>query len=347
MTGRPKVLIVDDEPENLELLLRALRKQYEVETAADGQEGREKLKSFAPDLIITDQRMPNLDGVGLLEEARKTSPDTLRIMVTGYTDTVDLVAAINRGQVWRYVVKPFAVDELKIAVQQAIERVQMIRERDSLLAELSEKNARLEKARGELEAANEGLEKRVAERTAELGAANAELKTALAQVSELARTDALTGLSNRRYFEEVLERELARALRFFRPLGLVVLDLDHFKAVNDTSGHAAGDKVLKEFGAVLQSCSRTTDFAARIGGEEFVLLLPETPIDGAEVIAARVRKTLEFQSFATTVSAGIAACPDHGTTPGDLFEAADRALYRAKGAGRNRTERADGLRGVT
>ena len=168
----------------------------------------------------------------------------------------------------------------------------------------------------------------------------------LAIAQTRAATDGLTGLPNRRAFEESLRRMVAQAGRTASPLAAVALDLDHFKSINDAHGHALGDEVLAGVGALLTSVLRTTDVAARIGGEEFVLLLPDTSRDGALVICDRVRAGIEALEFAglerrVTASLGVAVLPDDATDATGLVRAADRMLYAAKANGRNRVEITD------
>ena len=165
----------------------------------------------------------------------------------------------------------------------------------------------------------------------------------VARLEELATTDGLTGCYNKRYFNEELTSRLQAAERFGRKLSLVITDIDHFKVVNDTYGHATGDVVIREVGAILRRLKRDTDIVARFGGEEFCILCEETDSEGAVRLAERVRTELAETVFETelgklqvTCSLGVATYP---ITAGDglaLFEASDRALYVAKQAGRNR-----------
>lgn len=163
-------------------------------------------------------------------------------------------------------------------------------------------------------------------------------------IQEQSIRDSLTGLFNRRFFEEFLIRELARAGRKTHQISVVVLDLDHFKRINDTFGHSAGDMVLRRVGPVLQANVRESDIACRIGGEEFLLLLSESTLPIAVQRAERIRKALRDMSLIyedkslgpITASFGAAAYPDHGNTVEALFRAADEALYHAKRAGRDR-----------
>ncbi len=161
--------------------------------------------------------------------------------------------------------------------------------------------------------------------------------------------DPLTGLFNRRYLEETLQRELARAERHAQPTSVIVLDIDHFKRVNDDYGHDAGDIVLRAVAEVLRKAVRAEDIACRYGGEEFVLLMPGAGADIARERAERVRAAVAASTLvhadqslgALTISAGVASYPDHGDTAERLIKAADIALYKAKRSGRNRVLTAD------
>jgi diguanylate cyclase (GGDEF)-like protein len=164
----------------------------------------------------------------------------------------------------------------------------------------------------------------------------------VARLEELATTDGLTGCFNKRYFNDELKQRLQAAQRFGRKLSLIIVDLDHFKTVNDTYGHHTGDVVIQELGQVLRRLKRETDVVARFGGEEFCLLCEETTAEGALQLAERVRQELEHTAFETelgslrvTASLGIATYPEHGKDKQALFAAADRALYAAKHNGRN------------
>ena len=161
-----------------------------------------------------------------------------------------------------------------------------------------------------------------------------------AEARALADLDALTGLHNRRFFHETLAREVARAQRYQRRLSLIVLDLDDFKAINDRVGHLAGDAVLAEAAERMLSVVRTADFACRVGGDEFGVVLPESSIGEAELLAGRIARAINSRPITSAgtvnLSAGVAELRP-ADRPTDLFERADEALYRAKELGKAQT----------
>ncbi|MBW4649457.1 MAG: diguanylate cyclase [Kastovskya adunca ATA6-11-RM4] len=182
-----------------------------------------------------------------------------------------------------------------------------------------------------------------------LRSANERLQTQLLEIEALqvklreqAIRDGLTGLFNRRYFEETLPKELARAAQGKYPLAIILMDIDYFKKINDTFGHQGGDRVLKVFGNVLRRHTRFSDMACRYGGEEFVLALPNMPWEQACQCAEQIRLSFQVlgvesgeQEIFATVSVGLAMFPDDGETSDDLLQLADKALYAAKADGRN------------
>jgi diguanylate cyclase (GGDEF)-like protein len=166
-------------------------------------------------------------------------------------------------------------------------------------------------------------------------------------IREISRSDALTGLSNRRAIMELLDKEVARTLRHGPPLAVVILDLDHFKRINDTWGHPTGDRVLQQAAQVLKKSIRTCDAVGRYGGEEFMLLLPDTPLDGAAVLVERCRKALADAVITADSGDIVHISGSFGLASNEqcrkfsaemLIKAADDALYRAKAGGRNRVE---------
>jgi diguanylate cyclase len=156
------------------------------------------------------------------------------------------------------------------------------------------------------------------------------------------RTDPLTGVSNRRALDETLNNLFAMKSRYQTLFSLILIDIDHFKQVNDRQGHLHGDNILREVAQHLDDCVRETDLVARFGGEEFVLVLPQTDLAGASILADRVRRLIG-EKARVTVSGGVATVLD-GDTPGALLARADSALYSAKSAGRNRIFRHEGTR---
>jgi diguanylate cyclase (GGDEF)-like protein len=183
------------------------------------------------------------------------------------------------------------------------------------------------------------LERRVAERTHQLAVANERLE-------QLSITDPLTGLANRRRWQEAADAQWQQAIDLGQPMGLAVLDIDHFKLYNDNFGHMAGDRCLQRVASALQANVGDTDLSARYGGEEFTILMPNTDLNAAFRLAERVRNSIaslpepdaQFLNGIVTVSIGVAAMSAHYRPKlEELIEQADAALYRAKGAGRNRT----------
>jgi diguanylate cyclase (GGDEF)-like protein len=303
-----RILVVDDDPETA----RLLRKWYdgepfEVFAASDGEEGVDLCRSLGPDLVVLDVNMPRLDGFETAKRL-KADPATASIpvvLLTARRDTDDKVRGFASG-CDDYVTKPFAFEEMDARVRA------MLRKRE-LYVELQIKNR-------------------------ELDAANRQMQGLLVE-------DEKTGLANFREFQRRLREEWLRAERYRMPLSLVMLDLDDFKAINDTWGHPAGDRVLREFATLVAGGARATDLAARYGGEEFGIILPHTDGELALRVAERIRGAVEEFAFLeseapirVTVSGGVATWPFH---PGvhsfeDLVRAADRALYRAKQSGKNR-----------
>lgn len=221
------------------------------------------------------------------------------------------------------------LESLRAAVRSTIGSV-----RGRLAAQREAEDAREQKLRDEvdrLRGSLKALEDEVAEH-----------REKVRQARELSLRDPLTGCFNRLAYQERIQSELARAQRYPSPLSLIVFDLDHFKTINDTFGHKAGDQVLRAVAQIAGNQIRQVDFFGRYGGEEFVALLPETPLTAAVTVGEKVRLAIEGFRFHSrgrrvviTVSCGVAERRE-GDTAGTLFERADKALYRAKGQGRNR-----------
>jgi diguanylate cyclase (GGDEF)-like protein len=283
-----------------------------------------------------------MSGLDLLERTRKVRPHCIGVVLSGFTDKSDLITAINRGDAFQYITKPWSPDQIRAIVQRALEHRQLIFERDKLARELKESHDRLEEA-------NARLEREVEARTADLTAANDELRLINEQLARLAITDSLTGLFNHRYFQDFLAAEMRRGERYGNPVGVVMLDVDRFKLYNDTNGHQAGDRALQILSELLRKELRDVDVAARYGGEEFILVLPQTDLAGAEKAAARIRERILATAFPhaetqplgrLTVSFGVTwyqPRPEtEGARPSELIERADKALYQSKKDGGNR-----------
>ncbi len=319
---KPKILIVDDEPSNLRALERTLRAHFDVVACENAEIGLEKLKAELFAVVVSDQRMPGMWGTEFLAEAARLRPTTTRLILTAFTETKEILEAINRAEIYRYITKPWENTDLMTTLRQACERHYLQTENERLLEEL-----RL---------TNQNLENEVARRTEELKLANARL-------SELALTDSLTRVPNRRALFARFQDEIDRADRYQRPITVAMVDVDHFKVFNDMEGHLCGDEALKKIAAVLSANLRKTDFLGRYGGEEFLILMPETSVHNGLEITQRLKASVEntvFQGKAKqaylTVSLGLSGYPHHGKTPKPLIEAADQALYQAKEGGRNR-----------
>ena len=163
------------------------------------------------------------------------------------------------------------------------------------------------------------------------------------EIYRLMTVDGLTELHNKRFFTESLEKEMSRAKRYERSFSLVLFDIDHFKKINDTYGHLAGDAVLRQLGALVRGRVRRDDVPARTGGEEFAVILPEVGKDGAALLADKLRRAVADSSFRfegtlipVTISLGVAEWEEDVTDPADLVKRADEKLYEAKRGGRNR-----------
>ena len=314
------ILLVDDDPENLRAFTSFLKKEYQVVTALDGLEALDIIEKSPPDffqLIISDQRMPRLTGVEFLERTRHIIPRAKRIILSGYTDADAIIASVNRAKIHEFLLKPVEGNKLMLTVKRALESYELEVANMNLVDDLTRLN-------GE-------LEEKVKERTRELEAA-------MAKLEDMATTDQLTGAFNRRKFDEIIEREVEGLRRYEQPLGLIIFDLDHFKRVNDQFGHVAGDEVLKELVNLLKINIRPTDCMIRWGGEEFLILVPHTDLEGARALAEKIRIKIENHIFPAvehiTISAGVTQYqPDD--KPDQFVIRADRALYRAKAAGRN------------
>jgi len=314
------ILFVDDERFTLAAMARLLFKQtYNKFFAVNGQEALEIMATQPIHVIVSDMRMPGIDGLKLLTMVKDLYPDTIRMVLSAYAQTSQLLPCINRGEIFRFITKPLDPNELKTSINDAIELSKIRAGHGEQLTSLRMENTLLAQA---LE------EKNVIEE----------------QLQALSVIDEVTGLYNRRQFTFSLKREFDQSLRYQTDFSCIMIDIDHFKDVNDTFGHGFGDVVLKTFSKRLKQIIRETDIAFRYGGDEFFILLPSTNIEEAVILGQRIvemcRNTpYDFNDIqhVNTVSVGVtsyeASKPAH---PDDLIESVDGLLYESKQTGRNR-----------
>lgn len=290
---RPRLLVVDDQPVNIQALHRVFAADCQVLMATDGTRALRLCRDRQPDLVLLDVQMPGMNGHELCAEL-KADP-LLRsiavIFVTSQDHPDDETRALDAGAA-DFITKPFNPTVVRARV-----RTQLT------------------------------------------------LKAQADLLRELAFIDGLTGVHNRRHFDERFLAEARRAQRSRAPLAVVLADVDHFKRYNDALGHLAGDDCLRRVAAALRAClRRPTDLLARYGGEEFVCLLPDTDLAGAIGVAQLMEDGVRALVLphpgvdgSVTISLGVAA----GTSGQGLVEAADKALYLAKAAGRGRVSWVD------
>ena len=326
---RCSVLVVDDEPPILNMLLALLATDFDVLTAPSAEKALELFAQREFDIVVSDQQLPGQSGVRLLEWVRQHSPRTIRILMTGMARLEDAVDAINCGQVHRYLFKPWRPEQLLQTLRNAARTFLLERSHEQLLEELRRLNLE--------------LEQRVQDRTRELEAANRQLQQRNQMLQKMALTDELTGLPNRRAMDRLARNELLRRARTPSPLALGIIDADHFKDVNSRYMHTGGDQALAWLAQTLANSLRTIDAVGRIGGEEFMLVAPDTGFDGARALAERVRKTVEVghtefggEVIRLTVSIGVVVAERDVLVGFDqMRHAAAAALNEAKASGRN------------
>ena len=331
------LLVVDDEPSILDTLKLFLSPEFEVLTADCAQAAQQVFANREIDLILTDQKMPRMTGVQLLEWVKEHRPKTIRLMMTGFAELEETINAINKCQVFRFLLKPWQSDVLLETLQTAAKTFLLERSHEQLLDELRQLNEKLRDM-------NVELENRVADRTKALEEAYHELEHKNKMLEKLALTDPLTNLPNRRAMDRLAERELRRRERYPGPLSVAMIDVDHFKHINDRYLLPGGDKVLVDLARCLLSSVRTVDFLGRIGGEEFMVIAPETGMEGAVVLGERIRTMVEAAQFSykeDTISVRVSigfAIVDGGieTDYETIKHLAAAALSEAKKTGRNK-----------
>ena len=307
------ILVVDDAPEIRLILKKVLEKQgHTVTTACDGEEAWALFsETRAFQVVISDWMMPKLDGLGLCKRIRQESYSkyTYIILLTGMSGKTNLISGIAAGAD-DFSTKPINSEELEVRLRSA---------------------------------------KRILDLEKTLAKQNEALEQANNKLHNMATTDGLTGLYNRRAFQENLEESLLFSRRANQMLSLLMIDVDFFKPFNDTYGHLKGDTALKTVASVLKKSSRNSDFVARFGGEEFSVILPNTDKQGAMYCAEELRRAIEENSRPdrdVTVSIGVttmkyqqAKGEQASEVPTEvitkILNEADQALYSAKETGRN------------
>lgn len=296
------IMVVDDVPENIQILGKILRDEgYKIAPATNGRRALEMIPKVKPDLVLMDVMMPEMDGFEACRRMKESAEmkDIPVIFLSAKGESEDVIQGFRYGGV-DYIQKPFNSEELLVRVRNHLELVQSRRLIIRYMDEMGRQNALLQ---------------------------------------ELALSDGLTQLANHSHSLERLRQEEANAGRYGNPLTVVMLDIDFFKAVNDTHGHPVGDRILKGVADIIRSNVREGDVAGRYGGEEFILILPNTDLDGGVSIAERIRLRVAESSWepgdlSVTISGGVSALDSAHET--SLIERADKRLYRAKELGRNR-----------
>lgn len=310
--ARNRVLVVDDDASVLGVVTEVLQDDgYDVTTAASGEAAIELLSGNQFALVMSDIRLPGINGVAVLEHVKKVNPRTNVIMITSHGSLETSVDALKHGA-YDYLLKPF--EDLSIissAAKRAMDAFHLALERSQLIRSLKLSNKELARVNQVLHG--------------------------------LAIRDGLTDLFNHRHVNEVIDRQIEMASIEEVDLSLVFVDVDNFKVFNDQHGHQAGDVILRELSALMSENVRNKDIVARWGGEEFVIVCPNTDDKTAALLADSLRSTIAEHAFMQdilecslmiTISAGVASL-DKYKSKSALIEAADTALYEAKGGGRN------------
>lgn len=314
-----RILVVEDDADQRDLIRETLVDHFGPDTVTTAECGHEVLAwdLSAFDVILTDFNLPDVNGMDFLK-ALLAKCDKPVIVVTGENVRQTAAQAIRAGA-YDYIVK---VGEYLFTIPLTVE-----------------KNIEAWKIKQE----NKRLHEQQQQASREISLKNQQLRDSLQKLQQMAATDPLTGLYNRRHFGEVLERSFAEAARFNHDLACIMLDLDGFKKLNDTLGHQFGDKILQVSAKVITWNLRVMDIAARYGGDEFVILLPHASADLATSVGDRIHsqfllqmKSLVPPHLSLTISMGIASV-QHNRPPNSdhLVALADEALYEAKRKGKN------------
>lgn len=306
----PRILIVDDSPLNLKIISKLLGDEYEAIVADNGQTAIEIATQTPPDLILLDVLMPGMDGLAVckfLKNQRSTAEIPI-IFITVVSDSKDIVKAFEAGG-QDYITKPFCSLELCARIKTHLD----------------------------LKASREALQ----DYAKQLEGKNRELNETLVKMEAMATTDYLTNIPNRRYVMDWLHDEVARLQRNAGNMAIILADIKDFKRVNDTFGHDCGDYVLKEIAKIMRFNIKEQDVIARWGGDEFLLVLPVTDLEGAHIAVGKIKLALEAANLcyaeselALTVTFGVVQFNPQLDINTNI-KRADEALYQQKGAWRN------------
>jgi diguanylate cyclase (GGDEF)-like protein len=267
-----------------------------VDTCENGEEALRKNAETAYELIVTDMKLPGLDGLSLIKRLKAANSETDVIVITGYGSIENAVECMRAGAL-DYIIKPFTINQIQMALKKALDHREL--RRRAIAMEL---------------------------------------------YRELSYLDPLTGIHNRRFFDEALETEIQKANRLSMTLVLVMIDIDDFKLYNDSNGHQKGDAALVKIAQLFKSACRASDIVARYGGEEFVIIFPGAGQEHAMELSRRIVQEVAAADFdgqnlvpsgSLTVSIGVACFPEHAGSASALIQCADQALYEAKKHGKN------------
>jgi len=326
------ILVTEDDPVNLLLVKGILAPLgHEITTAVNGTEAMKKIQETIFDVLLLDVMMPDIDGFALTRFCRQDPRhrDTPILLITALSGKNDLIKGFESGAT-DYVSKPFHATELLYRVKAHLQLRSLQLTMEKTMNDLNLQILQVDRQQQELQA----KEKQLWESNQLLAEANRTLM-------ELASRDSLTGLLNRRKGWDYMNYEEERSRRTKKPIGVALLDLDKFKSINDSLGHDAGDQVLKAASSCLTASLRAADVLIRWGGEEFLVIIPETDQDGLALVAEKIRKAVEDYPWALkdgrriTVSVGTTVKAPEQTWE-RVVDTADRALYQAKESGRNR-----------
>jgi diguanylate cyclase (GGDEF)-like protein len=330
MSSPLRVLLIEDAPDDALLLVHELRRcgyDPELERVDTHTSMRAALDQQAWDVIIADYSLPRFSALAALALCKEREIDAPFIIVSGAVGEENAVAAMKAGA------HDFLTKGKLARLGPAIQR------------ELREAEIRraCKRAEAALQQANEELEAKVAERTQALVRANFQLRKAIRKLKRLSREDTLTGLLNRRMILECATAEWVRWRRYVAAFSIMIIDADDFKSINDQYGHLAGDQVLKLLAHTIRRSVRAVDMVGRLGGEEFVVVMPETSAEGALTASQNVMNNIRESRLRTddfnvpmTVSIGIATVSLDDKNFDNVLQRADVALYAAKRQGKDR-----------